>query len=628
MKQRRPFGLWPSPLQPADLAQETSIRDLAWDSDGKSLVWLERRGERGVLVCQGPSDAPRDLTTSLSVRARVGYGGGDFTVGRGIAYFVEADGRIYRQELQSSAATPITPGFGHAASPRLSRDGQWLVYVHSENGTDRLAIVDSQGRLWPQRLAEGADFYMQPAWHPDGRSLAWIEWDHPNMPWDGSRLVLGHLQRGRHHPPRLSKSQVLAGGDRVAIFQVEFGTDGRTVFYTSDERGHSNLWRHDIYSEKRVCLTEDDGDVGIPAWAQGMRVFAPSADGQLLYFTRAAPDDRQLWSIDLVGGVVTLVPEFGDYASIEQIAAAPRGHGLAGIASGARISARAVSSSQRGGACRILARTTGEAIPPAALAETQPLTFHSEGGDQLYGLLYPPASADFEAEGLPPAVIMVHGGPTGRSDVCYNPKAQFLATRGYAVLDLDYRGSSGYGRSYQEALAGRWGVADVEDAVAAAAFMTKTERANGNRLVLMGSSAGGCTVLRTLTLHPGLFRAGVCAYGISNLLGLAADTHKFEAHYLDSLLGPLPEFSAVYRDRSPLFAADQLADPIALFHGTDDNVVPRDQADDIVASLRRRGVPHEYHLYEGEGHGWRRPKTVEAFYSALERFLQRHVIFA
>ena len=294
MKQRRPFGLWPSPLQPADLAQETSIRDLAWDSDGKSLVWLERRGERGVLVCQGPSDAPRDLTTSLSVRARVGYGGGDFTVGRGIAYFVEADGRIYRQELQSGAAGPITPGFGHAASPRLSRDGQWLVYVHSENGTDRLAIVDSQGRLWPQRLAEGADFYMQPAWHPDGRSLAWIEWDHPNMPWDGSRLVLGHLQRGRHHPPRLSKSQVLAGGDRVAIFQVEFGTDGRTGFSTSDERGHRNLWRHDIYSEKRVCLTEDDSDVGIPAWAQGMRVFAPSADGQLLYFTRAAPDDRQL----------------------------------------------------------------------------------------------------------------------------------------------------------------------------------------------------------------------------------------------------------------------------------------------------------------------------------------------
>ena len=220
---------------------------------------------------------------------------------------------------------------------------------------------------------------------------------------------------------------------------------------------------------------------------------------------------------------------------------------------------------------------------------------------------------------------MIHGGPTGQADVGFAFRNQYFATRGYAVLDVDYRGSTGYGREYREALLGKWGIYDVEDALAAGTYLVEAGLADPDRLGIMGSSAGGFTVLQVLTGHPGFFRAGACFYGISNLFTMASNTHKFEAHYLDSLLGPLPVARDLYRDRSPIFAVDKLTDPIAIFHGTDDKVVPIEQAESIVRSLAERGVPHEYHVYEGEGHGWRKPETVEAFYHSLEDFLDRHL---
>ena len=238
----RPFGQWPSPLSPDELASSTRLRDVAWDADGRTLVWLEGRGPQGVLVCQEPGAATRDLNTALSVRAQVGYGGGDFAVSRCHAYFAEHGGRLYRQPLAGGPAQPITPQFGHAASPAPAPTGRHLVYVHSYEDRDTLAVVDVAGRFWPQILAEGADFYMQPAWHPKGDRLAWIEWDHPQMPWDGTRLVLGQLARSRQGLPSLRTTEVLAGDADTAIAQPCFSPDGRYLVYASDERGYSNLW--------------------------------------------------------------------------------------------------------------------------------------------------------------------------------------------------------------------------------------------------------------------------------------------------------------------------------------------------------------------------------------------------
>jgi len=224
--------------------------------------------------------------------------------------------------------------------------------------------------------------------------------------------------------------------------------------------------------------------------------------------------------------------------------------------------------------------------------------------------------------------VRIHGGPTDQATAAYGPATQFFVTRGYAVLEVNFRGSTGYGRAYMLALRDSWGVCDVEDAASAARYLGESGAADPARLVIYGGSSGGYTVLESLCRAPGTFRAGICLYGVSNLFALAADTHKFEARYLDLIVGPLPEAAERYRERSPIFHADLIRDPVAIFQGQEDRVVPPAQAEEIVAALRRRGVPHTYQLYPGEGHGWRRPETIEAFYAAVESFLRQHVIFA
>jgi len=276
---------------------------------------------------------------------------------------------------------------------------------------------------------------------------------------------------------------------------------------------------------------------------------------------------------------------------------------------------------------RVCARSDTETIPPEILSVPEPITWESEEGDQVHGLYYPPDSTRFTASGAPPLIVMVHGGPTSQTRAGYSSRDAFFTTRGYAVLEVNYRGSSGYGRAYRSLLGERWGVCDVEDAVGGASHLVGLGLADRQRLVIMGGSAGGYTVLSALIQHPGFFCAGICMYGVTDLFSLASDTHKFEQRYLDSMIGPLPETAQRYRERSPIYQADRIRDPVAIFQGEEDRVVPVSQAEAIVAALQRNGVPHEYHLYPGEGHGWRRAETIAAFYDAVLAFLKRYVLY-
>ncbi|MDD9954929.1 MAG: S9 family peptidase [Anaerolineaceae bacterium] len=625
-KEVRAWGTWPGALTPRSLAAGLTLVDVQWDSHSDTLVWLENRGAQGVLVAQGSEEAPRDLTSELSVRAMVGYGGGDFTVAAGQVYFAGPGGRLYRQALASGEARPVTPGFCAVAAPRVSGDGRWLAYVYSHEGEDGLALVDSGGAAWPAKVYADSDFVMQPSWHPEGTAIACITWDQPNMPWDGTTLRLLSLEEGGATLPQVVDEVVLAGDENTAVFQPEFSPDGRHLAYVSDVSGIGQLWLHDLEDGSQRPLTSADAEHGMPAWAQGMRAFAWSVDDGGLYFLRNERGFVSLWRHDLATGAVSRFRQLQDYSGLGQPAVSPLGQ-LAVLASSARIPSRLVTLDAEG-ATRVRRRSTTENATGDQLAAVEALTWQGDDGETVHGLYYAPHSERYRGEGPPPLIVMVHGGPTSQSRADYDGRAQFFATRGFAVLDVNYRGSTGYGRAYMQRLYGNWGVCDVEDALSGAEYLVGRDLADRERLVIMGGSAGGFTVYQALVDHPGYFHAGICLYGVANQFSLAMETHKFEARYLDMLLGPLPVAAEIYRRRSPEFQADNIVDPIAIFQGDVDQVVPRNQSDAIVASLRARDVPHEYHVYEGEGHGWRRAETIEAFYNSVLRFLQQYVIFA
>jgi dipeptidyl aminopeptidase/acylaminoacyl peptidase len=630
-KTERPYGLWTSPISPKSLAEGRRLGPVAWDSDGQTLVWLEGRSGRGVLVAQGPTaDAPRDLTTDLEVRAEVGYGGGDFTVHGGYVYFVVSrTGRIFRQALAGGPAVPISPAFGKAASPTVSPDGRWVAYVHhDEDGIDRLAIVDTQGRAWAQILTEGHDFYMQPRWSPDGSRLAWVAWDHPEMPWDSTRLYVADVVRTNGTLARLKAPRVIAGGEEVAIFQPEFLPDGRQLLYVSDVSGWGQLVLHDLASGVAQQLTSDTAEYGMPAWVQGMSTYAVSSDGRSVTAVRNEQGVHHLVRVAVPSGQTTVVSELAEYSEVASLTATTSGDRIAFVGSHPTVPARIVTHDFSRGPTRIAARSQGETIRHTALAEAQPVSWSAPDGSDVFGLYYAPTNERYQGTGKPPLIVVIHGGPTSQVLAGWRPDAQFFATRGYAVLYVNYRGSTGYGRAYMLKLRANWGVADVEDAVGGARHLAEAGQIDPDRTVIMGGSAGGFTVLQTMVEHPQVFRAGICMYGVADQFQLAAETHKFEARYLDSLLGPLPEAAAIYRQRSPVLHAAKIRRPMAVFQGSNDRVVPREQSDAIVQALARNNVPHLYHVYEGEGHGWRKKETIEHFYRTVEEFLRRHVLFA
>jgi len=629
-RQKKPAELWTSPLRAQDLAAELRFSDVLWDNQEETLVWREERSDQGVLVCQSQEDPwPRDLTAELSVRARVGYGGGDFTVSHGFVYFVSG-GRLYQQLLSGGEAQPITPEGGECSAPSVSPDGKDVIYLHSAEGTDVLALVDARGKNQPVVLSKGHDFYMHPCWHPQGNRIAWVAWDHPFMPWNSSALYLGELD-GEKGTPRLTSQEIVAGvlTGNTGIFQPTFSPDGRHLSYVSNENGWFNVYWLDLSSGEQELLVGEEAEYGAPAWIQGLRTQAWTADGTALYLLRAKDGFTSLVRFDLQKRELQEIQgEVQQYTSLTQIALSPRGEKISLIASSSTSPSRIASVLPKG-EVKTHRASSSKNLSEEYLSSPQSLSWSVETDSPVqccYGLYYPPSHPEFENSGPPPTIIKIHGGPTSHYASDYHPDTQFFVSRGLAVLELNYRGSSGYGKAYMDALQGTWGIIDVQDTRRAAEYLVSEGLADSERLILLGGSAGGYTVLLSLITHPGFFSAGVCRYGVSNLFTLSADTHKFEKHYLDFLVGTLPQDEKRYRERSPVFSADRIQDPLAIFQGEDDKVVPRDQSDEIVESLVRRGIPHLYRTYEGEGHGWRKSETIQDYYETLEQFLSEFVL--
>jgi dipeptidyl aminopeptidase/acylaminoacyl peptidase len=614
-KEKIPYGLWPSSISPAALSLRPRLEDVQFDSDGQTLVWLEKRNGQGVLVMRQRDGAPRDLTVGIKIGAGVGYGGGDFTIRNGQLVFA-GGGRLYTLPLTGGDPRPVTPAFGDCASPALSPDGSTILFIHSYERADSLALVDARGVNFPIKLAQDADFYMQPVWHPDGRRIAWIEWDHPQMPWDGTRLMTAQFDG-----LALAAIQCVAGNADTPIFQPEFSPDGRWLSYIAQDGEWNRLYAIDLVSgEKRILVK--DASLLPPAWEQGMRTYAWRSDSTGVFYLRTDLGTRSLWSVDL-DTVSSEQLDVTPYTWLEQIAAGAE-NTLTFLASSPQTPEHIVTWKNR--STRVERYTEPVSMLPEDLPVCQPISWQAPDGAVVHGLYYPPASRRFTSDGLPPAIVHIHGGPTSAATARFSTDAAFFTTRGYGWLEVNHRGSTGYGRSYMLALRHKWGLLDVEDAVGGAQALGTLGLADPKRLVIMGSSAGGYTVLNVLVRHAGVFKAGVCLYGLSNLF--ITETHKFEERYNDSLIGVLPQDAERFRAWSPVYFADQIKDSVAVFQGAEDKVVPPEHSEQIVVALRANHIPHIYKVYEGEGHGWRKTETIADYYSTVEKYLQQYVLFA
>jgi len=624
-KKDMPFGLWPSPISAVNVGQRAKLDDVQWDSDGETLLWTESRSGHTVIFGKTIGDARKELTSSPSVSGRVGYGGGDFTISAGQLVFAGKDGRLYQRRLGSGQPRAITPAYGAAAAPALSPDGNWVVYVSSDGSNDCLAYVDVHGRQWPQKLAQGADFYMQPVYHPQGEWLAWVEWDFPSMPWTGTRLMLARLTQNGE--PGIGGLSQPAGNDAQPVSQPAFSPDGRWLSYIIQSGNWESLVLHNLENGDQHVLLEGEGLLlSTPAWVQGLRFYGWSADSQRIYFLRNSGGFASLWVVDVQSENSNQI-DTSPYTWLSQISVSSSGENVAFRASSPAHPDRIVRWD--GERLHIVARSDPEMISEEDYPTVLPISWQSPEGLTVYGNYYPPNNALITCSTQrPPALVSIHGGPTACANVGFSGERAWYTSRGYGVLEVNYRGSTGFGRAYMDAQKGRWGEVDAQDAAGGAEALVTNRLADERRLVITGSSSGGYAVLNALIHFPERFCAGICSYPVSNLFAASFDIHKFELRYNDWLIGPLPEAAGQYQKWSPVFHAQKIRRPLLIFQGDSDPVVPPQYTQELVDALKRERVPVTYQVYSGEGHGFRKSESRIDQLERIQKFMLNTVLFS
>lgn len=625
MKVKAPFGTWRSPLSAADVASAASRPgDLV--VDGLDVYISESRplegGRAAILVLEATAEAAREpvgevLPLPYSARSRVHeYGGGAFTVRTGSLVFVnDGDQALYiggRGEPPRRISPLLGGGQRRFAEPLIDAGRERVLAVVEEhtagarephNYVAAVGFGSRTGRFEP--LLSGQHFYSSLRLSSDGKRLAWLSWRHPRMPWDGTELWIAELDGiGLPGAPRR-----IAGGPSESVFQPEWDAEG-ALYFVSDQSGFWNLYRWDGARITPLCPRR--ADFGAPQWMFGMSTYCPLPDGDLL----CSLTESGLWRLGrrshTTGDLRLLELPYTEYASLR---AAPGGAALL-AASPEQPTTLMYFDIQTEQLCPLrqfgATPTRGDAaLNGSRFSEPQAVEYPTSGGVRAHALYYPPTHPDFEGptDERPPLLVRVHGGPTSQASTALNLRTQYWTSRGFALLEVNYRGSSGYGREYRDALRGQWGLADVDDCIAGARFLAERGLADPERMCISGGSAGGYTSLAALTFHD-VFAAGAIYYGVSDLSALARDTHKFESHYLEGLVGPWPDMRSRYEERSPLLHLDRLKKPVAFFHGLQDKVTPPNQATAIVEALVRRGVPVAFLPFPDEGHGFRQAKTI------------------
>ncbi len=599
------YGAWKSPLT-ADVILASSIGLGAIALDGEDIYWLESRPSekgRNVLVRYQANGEHKDVTPApFNVRTRVHeYGGGAFLVRDGIIYFSNfGDRRIYRQVLGQNPE-PLTPKNSlRYADFVLDEDRNRLIAVgedHQREGQEPenlLVTIDlNSGDVAP--LLRGSDFYTSPRLSPNHQQLAWISWEHPNLPWDSTQLWLADISPSG----ALEQCRCIAGQDQIeSINEPKWSPEGQ-LYFSSDRSGWWNLYRLD--AETIEALYPLEAEFAYPHWVFGLSTYVFSGANQISC-TYNQGGYWHLAQLDLDTKKLTSIPT--DYSNFSCLAS--NGKTLLFLGSSPTQASMACAMELSNQKTKILKRSSDLELDPGYLSIPEALSFPTENGHIAHAWYYPPQNKDFQAieAELPPLLVKSHGGPTAQASNSLSLRVQYWTSRGFGYLDVNYGGSTGYGRAYRQRLDGAWGVVDVADCIHGAQFLVNQGRVDGNKLVISGGSAGGYTTLAALTFHD-CFKAGASYYGVSDLEALARDTEKFESRYLDRLIGKYPEEIDLYQRRSPINFTEQLSCPVVFFQGLEDKVVPPNQTEMMVEALQAKGLPVAYVLFPEEQHGFR-----------------------
>ncbi|MFC1465294.1 MAG: S9 family peptidase [Candidatus Brachytrichaceae bacterium NZ_4S206] len=623
-----PFGSWKSPIT-SDLIAGGTVGLMGPLIDGDDVYWSEMRPTdkgRSVVVRRGPDGVAQDVTAPpWNARTRAHeYGGGAVMVHRGMVCFSNDDDQRLYCQLPSASPRPLTPAtdppgaLRYAAAVVDARRNR-LICVREDHRlaghepVNTLVAVPLDGPPHAgEVLAYGYDFYAAPRLSPDGSQLAWLAWKHPNMPWDGTELwVADVLPDGG-----LTGARCVAGGPEESIFQPEWSPDG-VLHCVSDRSGWWNLYR--LRDGQIELLAPLEAEFGLPQWGLGMSTYAFASAQQIV----CAYTQNGLWHLaTLDTGARTLRRVECPFTSISGVRAADGRAVFIGASPTRR--AAVVMWDMRANTFNTLRESSTMHVDEGHLSVPEPVEFPTENSLTAHGLFYAPRNRDYSAPAgeKPPLLVISHGGPTGATSSALNLSIQYWTSRGFAVLDVNYGGSTGYGRAYRLRLNGNWGIVDVDDCCNGALHLARQGRVDGSRLIIRGGSAGGYTTLAALAFRD-VFRAGASYYGVSDLEALATDTHKFESRYLDNLIGPYPARRDLYVARSPIHAADRLDCPVIFFQGLEDKVVPPNQTERMVEALRSKGVPVAYVPFEGEQHGFRQAANIKRALDAELYFYAR-----
>jgi dipeptidyl aminopeptidase/acylaminoacyl peptidase len=629
MNRISPYGSWKSPIT-SDLIVSGTVGLGQIAIDGDDIYWVEGRPSeagRSVIVRRTPDGTISDVTPPpFNVRTRVHeYGGASFAVASGVIYFSHfADQRIYCQTLDSPPE-PLTSAVNcRYADGIVDKQRNRLICVREDHtgkgeSVNTIVSINLANGEDIQILTQGNDFYASPRLSPDGSRLSWISWNHPNMPWDGTELWVAKINADGD----LEGKRLVAGGLEESIFQPEWSPDG-VLYFVSDTSNWWNLYRTPLNPGIELePLCEMAAEFGLPQWVFGMSTYAIVSENKIVC-TYNQQGQWYLASLDLTTKELTNVATpYTDILSVKVV-----GEMVVFLGASPTESSAIVQLNLATGQLDVLCRSTNLTIDTGYLSIPQPIAFPTEHGLTAFGFFYPPQNQDFTAPATekPPLVVKSHGGPTAATSSSMSLKIQYWTSRGFAVLDVNYGGSTGYGREYRKRLQDSWGIVDVDDCANGAQYLADRGLVDRDRMAIAGGSAGGYTTLCALTFRD-VFKAGASYYGVSDLEALATDTHKFESRYLDGLIGPYPERKDLYIARSPIHFTERLSCPVIFFQGLEDKVVPPNQAEMMVQALKAKGLPVAYVTYEGEQHGFRRAENIKRtldgefyFYSQVFKF--------